>query len=621
LHAWHDPRKREHQPWVFVTGLLTIASDARFDHDTTVSSLPMRDSPDIIARIYERDGISGLGRLDGEFTIVIYDPVAKNITLVVDKLGSQDVFYRQSERSLRFASHPVMLMERDARFDPTVVGFYLAHEGFTPAPFTLSREVRSVGRANSLQARRSLTSVISSQLGYWHPSRYAKAGHPIKPVEELDTLLRSSIDVRSGKYNAMLLSGGIDSTVLINLAAARPERPLAVTGAVLGWGQGESEIHVSRQIAQQLGIAHETIVLNPNDESLPEEYERCAESWMTGARLALPLWHRYAKRIRSLLGDECRILAGQTADTLADNNYTCETSGYFFRRILFASWMFRLLPIISTITPRPDSAVGRLLVRTISGLKDGRTGAMLQCLLQGCASPVDYYSGRIFGYGEFPGIAHQYFPMLTPSGFRSVVTWYKHAFVEPCVRRMTGASFYENMIQLSMDMNMLHLDSRLLFHTYRLSGLSAGLPFMDARVVNYFGSLPYSARAFYHRPKHVVRQQIRAQHMVTAGCPAMPPGKTQEQLLLQGPLGEYIRKLLGDLSFLRRLPRNHGIIEMNYVEGQIQNFIRGGAEPYDAKLISKLATLEVWSRSLTDSSENIPPATNLEESAAAALPI
>jgi len=29
------------------------------------------------------------------------------------------------------------------------------------------------------------------------------------------------------------------------------------------------------------------------------------------------------------------------------------------------------------------------------------------------------------------------------------------------------ANFYRQMIQMSLDMNMLHLDSRLLFHVYR----------------------------------------------------------------------------------------------------------------------------------------------------------
>jgi hypothetical protein len=153
------------------------------------------------------------------------------------------------------------------------------------------------------------------------------------------------------------------------------------------------------------------------------------------------------------------------------------------------------------------------------------------------------------------------------------------------------------MIELSLDMNMLHLDSRLLFHVYRLEGASAALPFMDARIVNFFGNIPYSARSILREPKHLVRNQLRRPGMAHVPLPPLPEPKSQEQLLLEGSLGSYLREVVGNLTFLNRAPGLLEFIDQSYLEDQIHGF-RVGRPGVNAKLISKLAAIEHWSRAM-----------------------
>jgi hypothetical protein len=160
-----------------------------------------------------------------------------------------------------------------------------------------------------------------------------------------------------------------------------------------------------------------------------------------------------------------------------------------------------------------------------------------------------------------------------------------------------------------MDMNMLHLDSRLLFHVYRQEGGRAQLPFMDARVVTFFSSLPYGARAIYREPKHVIRCQLRRQGMRyrpkppsngNCHCP-----KSQEELLLEGTLGTYYRELLRQPTLPNRAPGLFQFVDEQYFSEQLAGF-RKGKGKIDYRFISKVGTLEVWSRALASGRKGQP---------------
>jgi len=156
---------------------------------------------------------------------------------------------------------------------------------------------------------------------------------------------------------------------------------------------------------------------------------------------------------------------------------------------------------------------------------------------------------------------------------------------------------------------MLHLDSRLLFHVYRQEGGRAQLPFMDARVVTFFSSLPYSARAVYREPKHVIRCQMRREGMRSRPKPFgennSHPRKSQEQLLLEGALGTYYRELLRQPTLPNRAPELFEFVDEQYMEKQVAAF-RKSEKEIDYRFIAKIGTLEVWGRALSSRSKREP---------------
>ena len=594
---------RGSSPSVFVTGSLYLGSDAEYGESTRVSRLSIESAPDVIARGFASDGPSTFGLLDGDFSIVLRDPRSETVYLVVDKLGCNDIYVREDGNSLLFASDPSQLVGDEDPFDPVAVSFLLAHEGFVPAPFTLSPTVHAIGRSRFAKVYFRDGKLQCDIESYWHPSARWNLPTTESAREKMFTLLSDAISVRRTERTALLLSGGIDSSVILNLAAAGRGRDLlALTGSIKGWDQGEAEITHSRSIAADFGVRHETVVLDPRDEMLPEELLLSTTTWMNGVRLTLPLWRRFASHLRDRLGEGYHIIAGQLADTLADNSYTHSSPGYRVRRALFSPWCLRLLPLLKAVCPGPKSSVGRATVGLAKTMSNARTGRMVESLLSGLENRESFYAGRLFGYGEMPGVAAGYFPMLTASGFAQVVDWYSSHFIRPLVSGLNSSNFYRRMIQFSMDMNMLHLDSRLLFHVYRQEGGRAQLPFMDARSVTYFGSLPYSARAIYREPKHVIRSLLRKNGMQHRPRPsrvaAAKCSKSQEQILLEGSIGAYYRELLKTPTLPDRVPGLFELLDEQFFRTQVSDFLRAKG-PANYRFIAKLGALETWGRALS----------------------
>jgi hypothetical protein len=597
--AWHDPATRDREPSVFVMGSVAVATDSTYGAHTRVERVTIEEAPDAISHLYRSAGSACFARLEGNFSIVLWDPMLETLYLAVDKFGCEDIFIRPTAAALYFSSTPSLLINPSDSFDPLPAAFLLAQEGFIPSPFSICSNVKAVGRAHYLRAQLGTSILTTETVRYWRPQRAWDIRGTSHAADSFFDLLQTAVSDRLGDDSALLL-GGADSSLLVNIAARqRPAGLVAITGSVKGYAPGEDEIVNAKSMAAVLGLEHEGVLIDPNDESLIDDWTHCATSIWTGARVALPVWLHYARRLRERWGPGYTVLAGQLADTLADNNFTSASAGYTLRRAFFSSAFLKFLPALSKIAPAPDGRLGRLLISLIRKFAGPRWARMCASLLEGASNPKHFYDGRVFGYGEMPGRSQAGFPMLSSAGFAQIADWYSSSFVAPIAATLTAENFYRQMIELSMDMVMLHLDSRLLFHLYRSEGGLMQLPFMDARVVNFFGSLPYCARALYREPKHIIRTQLRRPGMMyeakkgTYNVCAMLP----EDILLSGVIGEHFRTLLREITLVDRIRGLFDLIDESYFTKQIDAFCRRERR-VNSRFISKIAALEMWARGI-----------------------
>lgn len=604
----HSGGNGETEPAVFVWGKPLVASDCEFDEKTRIERIPLQRLPQRIASLYERYGTRAFAFLEGNFCLVVVDRKLQSILLVVDKFGCDDLYICRRDLCLAFASHPSFVTERDPRFDARATAFFLAQEGFVPAPFTLFEGIETVGRAKYLRIKVSAGKVSIHSERYWFPSQCSVEMSRADAVQQFHAVLAKALESRLQTRNGILLSGGIDSALLANLiVSGRKCDVVAMTGSIRGSSESETEVHRAAAVAQDLGIPHHVVNVNPRDESLPSEWTRCIGSWSGGTRTTLPLFSRFASRMRDIYGTGYSTFSGQMADTLADNNFTLPSIGYTMRRLFFSPWFLKILPFARTIVPHKAGWARRVLSDITRLFASPRLFEMAESALDGLSHQTRFYEGRSFGFGEMPGRSHKVAPGLSQEGFERIADWYSSNFVAPVVSRLSSETFYTDMLELSLDMVMLHLDTRLVLHAFRLSGGSAELPFLDSRVVKFLTSLPYSARAFYRRPKYVIDAQFgrhayarggrKTESKTGARCPAEKLRKLAsfEELLLAGSLGSFFRELLARGTALSLAPGLDEFVDEAYIERQLRAFQRG-LDGVDCKFISRLAAFEFWSQ-------------------------
>lgn len=612
-HSWisHDA---ETPVGIFLRGEPLIATDSEFSPETRVEQILGGDVARRIARLYQRHGTQAFALLDGSFSLIVWDRRSQVVLLVVDKFGCDDIYFSRHRDNFAFGSAPSHLDGPPRTLSPKTAAFFLAQEGFVPAPFTLFNGVESIGRAKLLRIRVDAHGFVAEREAYWHLPNAVTRMPTADAVDRFHSLLADATVSRCENATGILLSGGVDSSLLANLIVKRACGELvALTGTISGNAESESEMRRAAALSSALGIPHEPICIDPRDENLPDEWVKCTASWSGGTRVTLPLFCRLARRMREVFGPHFTTLSGQMADTLADNNYTLSSPGYFARRLLFSSWFLRRLRFARLMSPRTDSRIGGLLVHLVKRIAGIRFSGMLASLLDGLSNGTRFYEGRIFGCGEMPGRSRISCPVLTEEGFEEIADWYSGNYVAPVIERLTPETFYARMVELSMDMCMLHLDARLGLHAMRLSGGNLQFPYLDCRIVNFFADLPYSLRAFYRQPKHVIHLQFkkrgytapkftdrRHSHGRLASAPPAD-ATSSEELLLKGTLGVYFRDLLRDSNLPDCTPELWRLIDESYVEDQIRKF-RSDSPGVNYKFIARLAAFEQWSHTREESS-------------------
>jgi asparagine synthase (glutamine-hydrolysing) len=203
--------------------------------------------------------------LIGMFAFAIVDQASGGVVLGRDRLGIKPLYLAEVDGGLRFASTlPALLAGGgaiDTEIDPVALHHYLSFHSVVPAPRTILRGVRKLAPATLLSIDATGT---RREHPYW--SSNSEADGFASDVEwEAMTLeaLRTSVrrrmvaDVPVG----VLLSGGLDSSLIVALLADEGQRGLATfsIGFADAGGQRGDEFRYSDLVAAEFATAHHRI--------------------------------------------------------------------------------------------------------------------------------------------------------------------------------------------------------------------------------------------------------------------------------------------------------------------------------------------------------------------------
>jgi len=207
------------QIWLVFNGEIYNHPELRKDLEQDFSFKSSADT-EVLLRAYEKWGISCLERMNGMFAFAIWDARIQTLFLCRDRIGIKPLYYWYNGRTLYFASEIKALLAAGMQVEPewSVWKDYLFDGYYDHTEKTFFRHCLQVRQGHYLAVTRSGI----RETCYWNLQEHVQAqvGTIQAPEEEYRHLLEHAVSLRmrADVPYAVMLSGGLDSSVIATLA-------------------------------------------------------------------------------------------------------------------------------------------------------------------------------------------------------------------------------------------------------------------------------------------------------------------------------------------------------------------------------------------------------------------
>lgn len=273
---------------------------------------------EVILKAWHAWGAETPRRLHGMFAFALHDRDSGETVFVRDRFGIKPLYYAQSGDSLRFASTlPALLAggDIDASIDRIALHHYMSWHAVVPPPRTILTGVRKLPPA-TIRTYKANGSVDDSV--YWTPANARGAEDAERPFEEWRDLVLEQLRVAVRRRMVadvpvgVLLSGGVDSSLIVGLLAEEGQKDLATYSIGFEEANGEKgdEFVYSDLIAKHYGTNHHKIFIPSEEmrENLPHAIQAMSEPMVSYDNIGFYLLSReVAKTIKV-------VQSGQGAD-------------------------------------------------------------------------------------------------------------------------------------------------------------------------------------------------------------------------------------------------------------------------------------------------------------------
>jgi asparagine synthase (glutamine-hydrolysing) len=237
-----------------------------------------RSDGEVILHLYEEEGTAFIDSLNGIFAFGLWDRLRQRLLLARDHHGVKPLYWSDRAESFLFASELKSLIASgliSRAIDGEAVAQYLAYQ-VVPPPLSILRDVRMLPPGHLLIKTSDEVRIRS----YWAPPH--DVPHQVTSVDEAKSIaldgLRDAVkrQMMSERPLGVFLSGGVDSSALVALAAEQVSHPLK-TFSVGFVGADESvltEWPWARKVAERYGTDHQEVVLTESmfRDALPHTF-------------------------------------------------------------------------------------------------------------------------------------------------------------------------------------------------------------------------------------------------------------------------------------------------------------------------------------------------------------
>jgi asparagine synthase (glutamine-hydrolysing) len=270
VEGGHQPFANEDGTiWAVQNGELYNHGDIRGPLSGRGHRFQTRCDTEIIPHLYEDVGAAFPEHLRGMFGIALWDGRERRAVLARDRLGIKPLYYAVADDLLVFASELKSLLASglvDVELDYEAIDAFLTL-GFVPGPMTPLAAVRKLMPGHVLLVD---SSGIRTE-EYWSYPEPAAAEMSLDEASagllaglEESVRLRLMSDVPLGA----MLSGGIDSSVIVGLMARQMTEPVKTFSVGFAEAGDGNELGDARLVAQHFGTDHHELELSFAEQTI-----------------------------------------------------------------------------------------------------------------------------------------------------------------------------------------------------------------------------------------------------------------------------------------------------------------------------------------------------------------
>jgi asparagine synthase (glutamine-hydrolysing) len=264
VEGGHQPIANEDGTiWAVQNGELYNHRDVRSRLGSRGHRFQTRCDTEIIPHLYEDSGAAFPEHLRGMFGIALWDQRERRAVIARDRLGIKPMYYAEAGDVLVFASELKSLLASglvSTDLDYEAIDAYLTL-GFVPGPMTPLAAVKKLMPGHTLVVD---PSGVRTQAFWSYPEpapaemTLDEAGERLLAGLEESVRLRLMSDVPLGA----MLSGGIDSSVIVGLMARQMSDPVQTFSIGFKEAGEGNELADARLVAEHFGTDHHEIELS-----------------------------------------------------------------------------------------------------------------------------------------------------------------------------------------------------------------------------------------------------------------------------------------------------------------------------------------------------------------------
>jgi asparagine synthase (glutamine-hydrolysing) len=267
LAGGHQPMTNEDETvWIAFNGEIYNYRELRERLLSKGHRFRSHSDTEVILHLYEDLGPDCVRELRGMFAFAIWDSKQRQLTLARDRVGIKPLYYHTDSKAFHFASEFKAILADpavDREVNPEALRQFLTFR-YVPGTGTLVKGIHKLLPGHWLTVRDGIT-----QRAYWD-LRFSKERCNQSfdsAVEELHELLGETVQghMISDVPVGLLLSGGVDSSAILGLAAQSSEKRIRTFTVGFDGKQVIDERPYARMAAERFGTEHHEISISEED--------------------------------------------------------------------------------------------------------------------------------------------------------------------------------------------------------------------------------------------------------------------------------------------------------------------------------------------------------------------